>query len=51
MPGSAHLVHDGAVELSRGILLILELDETLGLQRLASAGVGLVLLEIRHNVN
>ncbi len=36
---------------SGSILLIVELDETLGLQRLSRTRVGLVLLQVRYNVN
>ncbi len=46
-----YLIHDGTVVFSGSILLIVELDETLGLQRLSRARVGLVLLQVRHNVN
>ena len=40
-----HFEHDGAVELSRGVLAELQLDQTLGVQRLPSAGIHLVLLD------
>jgi hypothetical protein len=46
-----YLVHNGTVELSTSILVILEFDETLGFQRLPSAGIRLVLLQVGHNVN
>jgi hypothetical protein len=39
------------VVFSGSILLIVELDETLGFQRLPRARVRLVLLQVRHNVN
>ena len=40
-----HFEHDGAVELSRGVLAELQLYQALGVQRLARARVHLVLLD------
>ena len=39
------LEHDGAVELSGSILTELQLDQTLGVQRLPGAGIYFVLLD------
>ena len=40
-----HFEHDGAVELSRGVLAELQLYQALGVQRLARARIHLVLLD------
>ena len=45
-----HFEHDGAVELSRGVLAELQLDQTLGVQRLPRAGIDFVLLDEGQDV-